>query len=469
MEEEKAWAKGEAEGGKTGMDKDITEKNRSKERIEHLNSLLHAIRKVNQLITKERNPGRLLQMACDILVSSRGYYNTWIITLDDSGDIVHSFESGLGEKFQALLERAKCYGLTNCGRRAVSQGDVILIKDPPSECIDCPLSGKYSGRGAMTIRLDYSGKVYGLLCVSIPIEYTRNDDEIDLFKELANDLAFALHDIEIEHKHKQAEESLQEHRELLYQAQKMETLGALIAGLAHEINNPINFISINVNLVKRVWSDLQSILNELKQKDPTIKFGGLDIGFLQENMGQLLVDIGMGAKRVEGIVQDLKGYAKKSAMLEKSQISINTAVENALSLCRMTIEKSKFSLKVNLTEDIPLMEGVLQKIEQIVINLVTNAIEASDYGQGSIGITTGSTQERRYLFIRISDNGRGIDPAISEKIYDPFVTTKKRDQSLGIGLYITKNLVEEHGGEILFQSRKEQGATFSVLLPSIEQ
>jgi PAS domain S-box-containing protein len=184
--------------GTFGVTRDITEHRRAEEKIEHLNLVLHAIRNVNQLITRERDRGRLLQGACETLIATRGYHSAWIALLDESEGLVTTAEAGLGEDFLPLVEQLKRGELTDCGRRALKESSGVVTENPASTCADCPLSSIYDGRGAVTIRLVYGGKVYGLLSVSIPRDLAADEEERALFEEVAGDIAFALHNMELE-------------------------------------------------------------------------------------------------------------------------------------------------------------------------------------------------------------------------------------------------------------------------------
>ncbi|MBA7648763.1 Sensor histidine kinase RcsC [subsurface metagenome] len=190
--------------------RDITERKRMEQRIEHLNAVLQAIRNVNQLIAREKDRDQLLKGICDNLIQTRGYYNAWLAILDESGGLVTTAEAGLGKDFLPMVELMKRGELPNCARGALMQSEVVVTEDPFSTCVDCPLAGMFHGRGAMTIRLEHKGKAYGVLCVSIPRALTADEEEQSLFKEVANDIAFALHTIELEEKHKQAEEALKQ-------------------------------------------------------------------------------------------------------------------------------------------------------------------------------------------------------------------------------------------------------------------
>ena len=190
--------------------KDISVRKQAEEKNEHLNLVLRAIRNVNQLITKEKNRDKLLKGACENLIENRGYFNAWIALFDDSGKYLTSAEAGLGENISPIIEIMKKGKLTTCGKKALKKTDVIVTDNPAETCKDCPLAGHYADRGAMTIRLEYDGKIYGLASVIIPNKFTKNEEEHNLFQEVTNDISFALFSIEIEKKRKQAEKKLQE-------------------------------------------------------------------------------------------------------------------------------------------------------------------------------------------------------------------------------------------------------------------
>lgn len=265
----------------------------------------------------------------------------------------------------------------------------------------------------------------------------------------------------------QAEEALKNSQEKLYQAQKMDTLGTLVAGMAHEINNPINLIMYNISLFQKVWHDCLPVLNQYGGKEPGRKYGGLTYDFLEENSDRLLSDMDMAANRVAKIVSDLKNFARQSNVVDKSSMQINTAVENALRLAQTSLRKSGVELEVDLASDLPSLKGNLQNIEQIILNLVINAVQAIDHDQGVVRIATGFQDKDRRIFVSITDNGCGVAPDISDKLFDPFVTDKQAEGGTGLGLSVTYSLVNAHDGEIVFQSHKGKGTTFTVFFPTV--
>ncbi len=171
---------------------EIAEHKRAEERVEHLNAVLRAIRNVNQLITRERDRDRLLQGACDNLIETRGYFNAWIALLDGSGGpvsdkvkgLVTTAEAGWGEDFLPLVEQLKRGEVPDCARRALRQSGVVATEAPPFTCTGCPLSAKCGDKGAMTVRLEYGRKVYGLSSVSIPAHLATDEEEHALFQEV---------------------------------------------------------------------------------------------------------------------------------------------------------------------------------------------------------------------------------------------------------------------------------------------
>ena len=202
-------------GGRVEHYYDITERKQAEEKIKHLNLVLRAIRSVNQLIVKEKNRERLLKGACNNLIETRGYYGAWIALLDKSGKLETYAEAGIGKAFLPMVEILKKGKLTVCGQKALKQQEVVTIKDPASTCPECPLVKQHSGRRAMTIRLEYSGKVYGFMSVSTPAHIADDQEEQSLLKEVAGDIAFGIHNIELDKERIQAEENMKKAKDEL--------------------------------------------------------------------------------------------------------------------------------------------------------------------------------------------------------------------------------------------------------------
>jgi signal transduction histidine kinase/ActR/RegA family two-component response regulator len=261
--------------------------------------------------------------------------------------------------------------------------------------------------------------------------------------------------------------TLREAEQRLQQAQKMETLGTLVAGVAHEINNPINLILYNLPLLQKIWTDLLPAMISLAESAPERKFGGFTADFLKDNLAQLVADMEMAANRVTKIVADLKNFSRQSNIAEKHLLNINTAVKNALRLAQTTLRKVAIGVRIELAPDLPEVEGNLQSIEQVVLNIVINAAQAIDHTHGEILIQTGFSLKDGRVYLRVTDNGRGVSPAMAERVFLPFVTDKQAQGGTGLGLSVTYSIVQAHGGEIFFESREGgAGTAFTVQLPT---
>ena len=196
-----------------GVVRDVTERRRAEDRIKHLNRMLRAIGVINQIINREKDRERLLKEVCRGLVESQVYHYAWIVLLDESGEVVAKAESGLGKVFLQVVEHLKCGGLT-CARRALAHSDVVIIRDPPFCCFGCPLAESYHNRAVMTVRLEHDGKVYGVLSAST-LKECLLEEESSLFKEVAKDIAYSLHLLEVDEERRRMEEELARERDFL--------------------------------------------------------------------------------------------------------------------------------------------------------------------------------------------------------------------------------------------------------------
>ncbi len=207
-------------------DRFIKDLQKSQHHNEYINAILLGIRNVNHLITKETDPDRLIQGACDNLTETFGYHTAWIALLDETGRATSTASAGIGELFQQMDEKLKNDGFGECGKSALAKSGIVIVHDPKSECKDCPLSESYGGFTGLKIRLAYEDNIFGMLTVTVPHEFTYDVEAKALFHQVATDIAFALNKIELEKAHKHAREKLN----------KSETLKqAILDGIATNI------------------------------------------------------------------------------------------------------------------------------------------------------------------------------------------------------------------------------------------
>lgn len=188
---------------------DVSERKAAEERIEHLNSVLLAIRNVNQLITHVDDPEELARRSCELLVEARGYHAAWIGLFDKDGTPVIVNGSGFQvDSLDMLLGRIRENQIPSCWRRARQSEGPVATVNPEQECPDCCMAACFEDSGSMTLRLRHADQDYGFLSVAMPVRHVQDPDELSLFEEVAGDIAFALHDIGLQKQHEQVSDRL---------------------------------------------------------------------------------------------------------------------------------------------------------------------------------------------------------------------------------------------------------------------
>ena len=269
---------------------------------------------------------------------------------------------------------------------------------------------------------------------------------------------------------KRAEEQLNESRERnrqqelqLIQADKMASLGVLASGIAHEINNPNNLVMFNCDLVRRIVLDILPIVDQFYEEHADRAVAGLSYQETRTEFKNLLEGITIGSERIRDIVASLKDYARIDAGAMSQPVNINDVVKSALLIAGNLVRKSTDAADVVYGDDIPITLGNAQQIEQIVINLITNACHALREKSQAIHILTKyNTVEGRILVV-VSDEGIGIPE--KDRLFDPFFTTKRDVGGTGLGLSISSSIAQAHKGELTVQSTEGKGTTVTLSLP----
>lgn len=289
---------------------------------------------------------------------------------------------------------------------------------------------------------------------------TFNQMSMKVFKA-RNDLKKKIKELE------KANTNLKEAQTQLVQSAKMTSLGQLVAGVAHELNNPIGFIYSNTSHLRDYSEKLFKIIEEI-EKNPTksteIK-SQHDFQYIQEDLPRLIKSCQDGAQRTRDIVLGLRNFSR----LEESQlkeIDINEAIDMTLELLKGET-KNRIAIHRHY-ENIPFVHCYASQINQVIMNIVTNATHAIS-GNGSIWISTqaikASSDSVGKVQISIQDSGVGMDADVVDKIFEPFFTTKDVGQGTGLGLSISYGIVQNHGGDIKVQSKKDVGTEFIITIP----
>jgi PAS domain S-box-containing protein len=267
-----------------------------------------------------------------------------------------------------------------------------------------------------------------------------------------------------ERKHAQEQAKIQQQQ--LIQADKMASLGLLVSGIGHEINNPTNFITLNAPLLKKVWENVAPVLDSHVKVQGDFQISGMSYSTLAPNVPSLIDGILNGAKRIQRIVSDLKEYARPDSNKPTQIVDVNSAVKSAISLMDHKLHKCSDHVNIEIDPRPLTILGNLQRIEQVVINLLHNACDAIKEKQKSITITTG-IEEDAYVFIKIADQGEGIKEENIIKLTDPFFTTKRDHGGTGLGLSVSAGIIKEHCGLLKFDSVYGSGTTVTIHLPYV--
>ena len=269
----------------------------------------------------------------------------------------------------------------------------------------------------------------------------------------------------VEQEKKQAEEKARLRQEQLFRAAKMVSLGTLVSGVAHEINNPVTSAMLNTQTLRKVWEGVLPILDDRSLSQGDFQVGGMTYQQIRDRMPMLLEHIEDGTRRVRDIVTDLKDFARETPSERSDDIDVNKVVEKAIGLVSNLIKKSTDHFSVDYTSDPPKFKGNIQRIEQVVINLVMNACQALPDNDKAVRVSTGMDPDGSSVFVEVQDQGIGMPPDVIQQIKDPFFTTKRDGGGTGLGLAISDRIVLDHEGKIVFTSEPGEGTTVRVSFP----
>ncbi|MCK5162938.1 MAG: GHKL domain-containing protein [Desulfobacula sp.] len=530
-------------------------------KIEHLNRVLGTIRDVGRLLINENDREKLVQGICNILVQKRGYYNAWIGLFGQGKTIDFIADSGIESHFEDIKKNIKIQKFTPCIEHTLISERVFAVNDPVKECTECVLSKDYSNRGALAVRLEYEGKNYGFIVVSIPQEFSSDDIEKNIIKEISNDIAFGLYRLDLEDKRKFTKEDLKQSRiqfktlienslntisiiqnnKIVYKnaglrkvhglmcqvfeppeflgvyskdrtrikqlytqllsnkishietdfrysplgkaradheirwallsatkidylgvesvltnimditdskevenflriQDKMTSLGRVTAGIAHEIRNPLSGIYIYLKALKKIYNQMGDITKVVS----------------------IIDKIELASYKIESIIKRVMDFSKPSQP-RFIMTNLNDYIDEVTKLTSVTLRKSGIRFEKYLDLNIPKCFAEPHLIEQVILNLITNAAEAMKEFQGEKLIVLKTFQKDNNVVISVRDTGPGIPLSRQSKIFDPFYTTKSN--SSGIGLSICHRIILDHGGSLKFHTSENGGAKFIIELP----
>ncbi len=256
----------------------------------------------------------------------------------------------------------------------------------------------------------------------------------------------------------------------LIKSEKMASLGILVSSIAHEINNPNNFVSFNIPILQDYLTQLIQIADEYAETRPGLELFHMTYPEFRTDVFKLVENIQHGSSRISTFVANLREFSQSNGSRRKVWLELPAVVEKVISICRSQVKKRVKHFELSIPADQPPIYADEYSLEQVLLNLIVNAAQAADKPEAFIRLSASSGGcWRDHSIISVTDNGCGMDERTTARIFDPFFTTKSASEGTGLGLYVCHNLVQSLGGRIEVQSQPGIGSTFSVFLPDKER
>ncbi len=432
--------------------RDITDRKRAERRIERLNSVLRAIRDVNQLIVREKDREQLILKGVRLLVES-GSYAGAIFALTDDDDRLENYSiAGMDEGLQIFVEMLDRGELPPCCLEATKARDILILPDREDFCLDCRVI-KSCDMGIMCVRLVHDDIGFGYIIVAVKDRPETDAEDRELFAEMAGDMAYALYVMKSQEAMELAEQERQSLEDQLLQSQKMEAIGRLAGGVAHDFNNMLQTIL--------GYSDL--VLEKTSRDDP---------------FREHFEEIQKAALRSADLTRQLLAFSRKQT-IAPHVLDLNETIASMLKMLGRLIGED-IDLLWRPTQDLWQVKMDPAQIDQILANLVVNARDAIR-GVGKITIETNKAEfdraycdthagfvPGRYVMLAVSDDGMGMDKETLSLVFEPFFTTKPRGQGTGLGLATVYGIVKQNNGFINVYSEQGKGTTFRIYFSAHE-
>ncbi len=251
----------------------------------------------------------------------------------------------------------------------------------------------------------------------------------------------------------------------LIQTNRMTSLGLLVSSMAHEINNPNGAIRLDGNFLGKMLHDIVPFLEEIAREDLDFKICGMCFDNARKELFRAHKNIIHSTDRIDSVIKDLRAYSLGANNPYIPNIDLNQVVRGALTIIRAHGHFTNATISTDLSPVLPCINGSRHQLEQIVVNLLLNALQSLPAQGGKVTISTTSAPETSEMLVSISDSGIGISPENIVRLYEPFFSTRIESGGSGLGLYISNFIIGEHGGRLEFDSEVGIGTTVVMHLP----
>jgi hypothetical protein len=263
------------------------------------------------------------------------------------------------------------------------------------------------------------------------------------------------------------EEEAKHQQVQLIQANRMASLGTIVSGVAHEVNNPNNLIMFNAPMILSAWEDARPVLDAHFRENGDFPLGGLPYSEMREVVPRLAEGISGASARIKGIVANLKDFARQDKSRGHVPVDVNDVVRTAVAILNHEIIKATHRFEAFYAEGLPPVSASAQELEQVVINLLNNALQALPSNRAGLKVTTGRNPGTGEVEVVVADEGTGMSPEVLARVAEPFFSTRLDSGGLGLGLSISRSILKEHGGSLSFESEVGKGTRAIVRLPAI--
>jgi signal transduction histidine kinase len=256
----------------------------------------------------------------------------------------------------------------------------------------------------------------------------------------------------------------------LVESQKLASLGLLMSGIVHEIKNLNNCITFNIPILREYLRELIPIIDHYAENHRDFELFGMSYPEFRGDIFRLLENLEHASGRISGTVSSLGEFVGRSDRGKGRWVELKEVIGRGIAICRCQVEKMVKSFEVDISEDLPRIFTDPEPLEQVLVNILINAAQATDKEDSwvRLGVKHGDTLGD-HVVIEVTDNGCGMDEKTRGKVFEPFFSTKKSGRGTGLGLFVSRNLIEELGGRIEVESEPGKGSTFRVILNDANQ
>ena len=420
---------------------DITEKKRSEDEMRRRNRELNALNAMAVIATQSFDLDEILNLTLRQVISLFGA-ETGSVYLATSPDGTYRRRAGCGPRSEARARMSEVVFVEGLGDLVMRSRAEVVTQDflphLPAGVVEFACADRLPHW--IWVVLWSKDKPLGIMGIAGKEERHYSSSDENLLVAISRQLATTIEKVELYEETCRAYEDLRRTQEQLLQSEKMSAVGQLIAGVAHELNNPLTAILGYAQLLESAELDPRS--------------------------GDFVRKLFRQAQRTHRVVQNLLSFARQHKP-QKQQVDVRQALEESLALRENDLKANNVTLQCEMAEDLPSVVADPHQLEQIFLNIVNNALDAMVESNGSGLLKVRAFKKDSYVCLEFSDNGPGMKDA--NRIFDPFYTTKSVGKGTGLGLSICYGLVKEHGGEILARNQEEGGATIEIRLPASDK